>query len=305
MKSVAESYRIGFATIRQIIPETCSAIWEKLGPELMALPSLQQWREHAADFERDWQFPHCVGAIDGKHVAMEKPANSGSINFNYKGYCSIILMAVVDAKCRFSYISVGGHGQESDGGVWGMCDMGQMLEAQEHGGPQVLPSPEPLPGTTDALPFVLVGDEAFPLCPHLMRPFPGSRLTDDARRVFNYRLSRARRTSENAFGILAQRWRVYRGPIGSSVKTTKLVVQATCVLHNFLREKDIQASGGGPGAYSRIAPEERCEVTGLTDVRDAANTHNHTRRAAQIRDKYVEYFSGAGSVPWQLDSIRR
>ena len=304
MKSVAESYRIGFATIRKVVPETCRAIWTELGPGLMALPSPEQWRQHAVEFQQDWQFPNCVGAVDGKHVMMEKPANSGSINYNYKGFCSIVLMAVVDAKCRFRFVSVGSHGQESDGGVWGACELGQMLEAQDQGGPQVLPDPEPLPGSAVSLPHVLVGDEAFPLRQHLMRPFPGSRLTDDERRVFNYRLSRARRTSENAFGILAQRWRVYRGPIGCDVENTKLIVLATCVLHNLLREKDVQARRGGPGAYGYLAPEERGDVTGLRDVGGAGATHNHPRQAAQIREQYVRYFSGAGSVAWQLDSIR-
>lgn len=304
MKSVAESYRIGFATIRQIVPETCAAIWSELGPEQMTLPSPDQWRQNAEDFEAEWQFPNCVGAVDGKHVTIEKPANSGSVNFNYKGFFSIVLMAVVDAKCRFLYISVGSHGQESDGGVWGACDLGRMLAAQEQGGTPVLPGPKPLPGTTVRMPHVIVGDEAFPLTTHLMRPFPGKSLTNDRRRVYNYRLSRARRTAENAFGILSQRWRVYRGPIGSSVNTTKLIVQATCVLHNFLCEKDI-AARRGPGSYSSLTPEDRGEVGGLVDITDLGGTHNYPRQAGRIRDEYVQYFSGPGAVPWQLASIRQ
>ena len=56
---------------------------------------------------------------------------------------------------------------------------------------------------------------------------------------------------------------------------------------------------------NRPSAEGRCKVTGLADVRDAATTHNHARREAQIRDKYVGYFSGAGGVPGQLDSLRR
>ena len=303
MKSVAESYRLGFATIRIIIAETCRAIWNVLGPDVLALPTPEQWRQHALDFEQEWHFPNCVGAVDGKHVMMEKPINSGSINYNYKGYCSIVLMTVVDAKYRFVYISVGANGQESDGGVWAACDLGQKLEAQQNGGTQVLPGPEPLPGSAEVMPHVLVGDEAFPLREHLMRPFPGAALNTDERRVYNYRLCRARRTVENAYGIMAQRWRVYRGPIGCSVATTKLIVQATCVLHNVLREKEI--ARGGPGAYSNVRLEERGEVAGLRQVTDVGATHNHPQRAARLRERFVEYFSGAGNVHWQMDKIRR
>ncbi|XP_043212254.1 putative nuclease HARBI1 [Amphibalanus amphitrite] len=302
MKSVAESYRLGFATIRLIIIETCRAIWEVIGPDVLAPPTPEQWRQHALDFEQHWQFPNCIGAVDGKHVQMEKPINSGSINFNYKGFCSIILMAVVDAKCRFTYVSVGANGQESDGGVWGDCDLGQMLEAQRGDG-RVLPGPALLPGSAEVAPHVIVGDEAFPLREHLMRPFPGAALTTDERRVFNYRLSRARRTSENAFGIMAQRWRVYRGPIACNVATTKLIVQATCVLHNVLRQNEL--ARGGLGAHCTVAPAERGEAAGLRDVTDAGVIHNHSQQAARVRETFVRYFSGAGSVPWQMDSIRR
>lgn len=298
MKSVAESYRVGYATVRLIVKEVCEAIWSEVGPDVMAFPTVTGWRQLAQDFGRRWQFPNCVGSVDGKHVMIKKPAHSGSINFNYKGFCSIVLMAVVDAMYRFTFISVGGNGQESDGGVWSACDLGRMLEAQLQGGPQVFPGPEPLPGTDAALPHVLVGDEAFPLRPFMMRPFPGTALTSPQRRVANYRMSRARLTCENAFGILAQRWRVYGGAIGCTVPTAKLIVQATCVLHNFLRSKDIARNDLSPGCYSCVTADERGDVAGLVDIH-SGESRNFTREAARVREKFTDYFSGVGRVPWQ------
>lgn len=67
-----------------------------------------------------------------------------------------------------------------------------------------VPIPSTLPNDDDGepMPYVIVADEAFPLKPFLLRPFPGRQLVDDVRKVFNYRLSRARRVVENSFGML-------------------------------------------------------------------------------------------------------
>ncbi|CAH1982139.1 unnamed protein product [Acanthoscelides obtectus] len=57
-----------------------------------------KWKELANLFEERWNFPHCLGAIDGKHIDIIPPADSGSYYYNYKGRHSMVLMAIVDAR---------------------------------------------------------------------------------------------------------------------------------------------------------------------------------------------------------------
>ena len=112
-------------------------------------------------------------------------------------------MAVVDADYKFLYVDVGAIGSESDGGVFAKSEVAKLLD--EHG--MNLPPPEKLanaPADSPPLHYFFVGDDAFTLRHYMLKPYPSRALTHDER-IFNYRLSRARRTVENAFGILANR----------------------------------------------------------------------------------------------------
>lgn len=97
-----------------------------------------------------------------------------------------------------------------------------------------IPNATPIETDGSALPYVLLADEAFPLTSYMMRPYLRISNLDLKKKVFNYRLSRARRVVESAFGILAARWRIYRKPIIASIATAKSIVQATVALHNFI-----------------------------------------------------------------------
>ena len=68
--------------------------------------SCPEWLQIAEDFERMWQFPNCIGAIDGKHVVICPPSGGGSFYYNYKGTHSVVLMAVAGPNYECLYADV-------------------------------------------------------------------------------------------------------------------------------------------------------------------------------------------------------
>ena len=99
-----------------------------------------------------------------------------------------------------------------------------------------LPKPKPLHETRTETAFVCVGDDAFLLTNYMMKPYPQKDLTID-KRIFNYRLSRARRISENAFGILTNRWRVLCKLFSLQPEKVKIITFTILILHNWLRSE--------------------------------------------------------------------
>ena len=127
------------------------------------------------------------------------------MHFNYKKTFTVALLAVVDARHRFVVVDVGAQGKNFDGQVFSNSRLGKKLK---NGSPDLL-SPAHLPGTTTTSPFMFVADEVFLLHNNLMQPHLGRNLSN-RQRVFNYRLSRTRRKTEIAFGVVAYRFRVFR-----------------------------------------------------------------------------------------------
>ena len=293
-QTIAFSYRCGKSTVAKIIPETCAAIWQGLVEAVMPEPSTEQWRQTASKFAEKWNFPNCVGSVDGKHVLLQKPAVSGSLYYNYKKTFSVVLMAVVDAEYRFIAVDIGQFGRVNDSICFRNSIFGQRLSS----GLLQLPPDIPLPGCTSPSPHVFVADEAFPLQRHLMRPFPGSQLANNQRRIFNYRLSRARRTVENAFGIMSSRFRIFRRPICMPTTNSCTVVKACTVLHNFLLGQqtyfdmsELQSIGSERHPISSLRPLYRVG-------------RGNTMEAKEIRDNFAAYFvSPEGEVSWQLTNI--
>ncbi|XP_022173853.1 protein ANTAGONIST OF LIKE HETEROCHROMATIN PROTEIN 1-like [Myzus persicae] len=80
------SFRIGVSTLSSIIREMCKAIWTNLRITYMPEPKQEDWLKIADTFLNVTNFPNCIGAIDGKHIRIVKPAHSGSLYYNYKHF---------------------------------------------------------------------------------------------------------------------------------------------------------------------------------------------------------------------------
>lgn len=104
-------FRVGRSTMQAILKEVCEALTEVLIP--VYLPTLDQndWKRIASEYEQRWNLPHCIGALDGLHVALKKPPNSGSLFFNYKKFFSMVLLGLCDAQKRFIWFNVGHYGK--------------------------------------------------------------------------------------------------------------------------------------------------------------------------------------------------
>ncbi|XP_023716998.1 protein ALP1-like [Cryptotermes secundus] len=196
--------------------------------------------------------------------------------YNYKKYFSIVLQGVVAADYRFICIDVGAYGKQSDSGIFGYSNLAKQLE---RGALKVNCETE-LPGTELPVPYVLVGDEEYPLKTFLMRPYPQRRLGSEEE-IFNKRLAHARQVVECAFGIVSNKWRILLKALEVTPERAEQIVKCICLLHNIIIDKE-----------------------GMTDLRpttvEPSNPHlnrfatrgenRSTARACDVRDTFKMYF---------------
>ena len=274
--------------------------------------SAWKWRRIANEFKNKWNFPNCLGAIDGKHVVMQAPARSGSDFFNYKKTHSIVLLAVCDANYIFTMVDIGDAGRQSDGGVYKNSKLGYAINNNLIN----RPLPSALNVVEKVYPYVFVADDAFQMTHIMLKPYP--RFANDiSKKVFNYRLSRARRVIENSFGIAAARFKVFRRPIIAKVESVRSITKAVVALHNFLM---ISQNDYGECTYcpetmvdqdshtcfrSGTWRKKTVGFNGLLPIK-ATGSNNYNSTAKDIRDDFKDYFNSVnGSVSWQWDYVNR
>ena len=307
-RSLSFQFRISKSAISYIVNEVCQAIEKNLGPEYLKFPSShEEWLNIASQFELRWNFPNCIGAIDGKHIIMQPPANAGSYYYNYKHTNSIVLMAVAGPDYECLYADVGTNGRVSDGGVWNKCTLSQGIED----GSVSLPPPKCLPYGVAEIPHVFVGDDAFALKKNLMKPYAQNGLTME-KRVYNYRHSRARRISENLFGIVTNRFRVFRTVLQLAPRTIESLVMTGLLLHNYLRKspsrniycpQGLIDSESDSGEVTNGLWKQDSPLDSFLPVSVPVNGHNASNYAKQVRDSFKDFFVNEGAVEWQWRMI--
>ena len=204
--SLSCQFRIGRSTISKFLPEVCRAIRDGFTREYLKCPTTPDgWKELEREFRIRWNDPHALGALDGKHVALKKPKNTGPLYHNYKGFFSIVMLALVDGQYKFRWVDVGTAGSYTDVQIFNTSRLKRRIDDGTIG----FPDPAPLTQGGRDVPYFILADAALALKAWLMKPY-GRRMLTREERIANYRISRGRRVVENSFGILVSRFRVLR-----------------------------------------------------------------------------------------------
>lgn len=302
MQVVAWAFLVGKSTVSGIIKEVCTVIWRVLQPIYVKTPEEHDWLNIAEDFENKWNFKNCVGALDGKHISIQAPKKSGTQYFNYKKFFSVVLLATCDANYKFTLVDIGAFGSVSDGGVFLDCPFGVSMANGTLG----IPKDKAIREMGRNVPYFFAADAAFPLKHYIMRPFPGLGL-NRKERVFNYRLSRARRTIENSFGILVSRWRIFRQPIIADVPTIEVIVGATICLHNFIMTEE--AKNPTCALYTpRNTSEDFRKALSESILHPIGNVgpNRSSDSCRELRDDLASfYISPEGEIPAQYKYVNR
>lgn len=135
--------------------------------------------ETSKQFWEKWNFPNCMGAIDGKHIRIFSPKKSGSLFYNYKDFFLIVLLAIVDANCKFILVDIGSYGKEIDSGIFNKLKISEQMTNFEYFPPNFI-----VPNSEKILPYVYICDEAFRLNSHMMRPYSKIESRNDCEKKF-------------------------------------------------------------------------------------------------------------------------
>lgn len=249
----------------------------------------QQWLTIEEGF-RD-TFPHCIGAIDAKKIIILYPNKTPCKSSD------ILLLTFIDSDYRFLFADIDYPGLISDSGML----QNNLLLQKNSSNSLNLPLACPLmPGKNINVPYVFVGDEAFALSYHVMRPFPEQDLSSSVEKIFNKKLSSARLVVENVFGVFSSVFRVFQKSIAIDVENVKLITMSCILLHNFLIKSDASRNIYTPtGTFDTIKDgvivkkgswrSNYQETHGLRPARPIS-CESSTQNVLQIRSEFANYF---------------
>lgn len=205
-------------------------------------------------------------------------------------------LALVDTNYKFLVVDTGAYGKEGDARIFPKSNLGKSISTGEF----KFLEPKCLPNTDVVLSHVFVGDEEFKLTETMMRPYLRNQSKSDPKKaVLNYRLSRARKTTENTFSIMYQYFLVFFTPINILPETVDNLIMAACIIHNLLRDDRM------------VCPTDSTDGDQITDIHTNTNMiqfgavrGNATLKAFRVREAFKDYFnSRSGSVSWQQKHV--
>ncbi|CAJ0603150.1 unnamed protein product [Cylicocyclus nassatus] len=287
--ALAEELNIGRQTVSDIVSEVTDAINTVLFADAFPTPTRQALEDCAMKTQQRYDYPRCGfhGRRTHNRSYFKKPKNAGSTYWNYKGFHSIILLAVCDCDYRFTAIDVGAPGRAGDEGVFRNSDIKTFYEVRDN----IFPETEELNDVGPVQYHILV-DGGFAQSHRYFRPFPEPMATTASKRRFNEKLSGARRMIESSFGILCKRFAILQRDLQVEPEKAQKLVTSLLVLHNLLVRRQDLLEGVERFAPARNSPLPDRFVSLQRTVRHAGSDS-----AKIARDRLVSYYDNLYGTP--------
>ena len=285
LHTVGELVGLGASTVGGIVHEVCETIINRLRRPFVGknMPTtLEKLKDTMASFDELWQFPCAFGAVDGCHLPITCPKGgleSAKEYHNFKNFYSIVILAIVDAKYRFTWASSGYPGNSHDAIIFQSTDLFCKIVDESY-----IPAYFKKDGEVNIYPCLL-GDSAFPFLPWLMKPYSNAVITKE-QRYFTYRLSRARLVAEGAFGQLKGRWRILLRKCECQTHTLKLMSLACVTLHNICIDLDDKGLRAWDLTFNEETQRQhaRAVVRNMLCMTSCRKFPDSLKKACQIRD---------------------
>ena len=136
----------------------------------------EEWLAISKKIEEVWNMPYVILCTDGKPIRVKCPKLSETLYCNYKGFFSIVLMALCDTIYCFTLFDPRQYGFNNDSGIPANSEMGKMFKEDQLNVP---PDCKLSEDDEHSLPYFLFGDEIFPLKKWLMRSYPGKNASEE------------------------------------------------------------------------------------------------------------------------------
>ncbi|CAF4435731.1 unnamed protein product [Didymodactylos carnosus] len=92
-RTIANLFGIDKSTVLELLYDFVNVINDVILPQAIQYPtSLTGTTEMINGFWQNWNYPQCIGVVDGCHIPIYPPSEYASDYYNYKGWSSIILL---------------------------------------------------------------------------------------------------------------------------------------------------------------------------------------------------------------------
>ena len=231
LRKTANSFGLARSTVSIAIRRVCNAISNHLGPQyIKLLKTVSEVEEKTKNFLKQFNFPQCLGAVDGTHINIKQPGSNATDYVNRKSHFSINVQACCDYSCRFMDVVVKWPGSVHDARIFVNSTLNRMLRSGE-----IPRCPKRIVDNEDPIQVFILGDPAYPLLPYVMKEYAKGGGTQHEQ-YFGFRLCSARNVIECAFRRLKARFAALKRDMDINLDDLPSVVHSCFVLHNFCEE---------------------------------------------------------------------